>query len=135
MCGCLPASLGLAVACSVLSDWVQLALQIAGCSGWLLAETATSKPGAPCHGWPQALAETRRLLAEKDTALREKESRAAVLEERQRQTMDLCERQVAEARCALSRHGCRGILFVYGGWQQAPAHLQVHTGREKQETV
>lgn len=48
----------------------------------------------------QALAEAKRLLAERDTALREREARLSVLEERQRQTTDLCERQVADARWA-----------------------------------
>ena len=48
----------------------------------------------------QALAETKRLLSEKDTALREKEARLGVLEGRQRQVVELCEQQVADARCA-----------------------------------
>lgn len=39
----------------------------------------------------------------------------AVLEERQRQTMDLCERQVADARCGLQTVGCCGA----GEWHKA----------------
>ncbi|GAB4823137.1 hypothetical protein N2152v2_010183 [Parachlorella kessleri] len=57
-----------------------------------LKETAAAKE--------LALAETKRLLSEKDTALREKEVRLTALEARQREVVELCEQQVADARAS-----------------------------------
>ncbi|KAL4858126.1 hypothetical protein ACK3TF_001623 [Chlorella vulgaris] len=47
-----------------------------------------------------ALQDARRTASDRDAALREKEARVAALEERQKQLVELCERQVADARAS-----------------------------------
>lgn len=47
-----------------------------------------------------ALGEARRELATKEAALRDRDARVNSLEERQKQLVELCERQVADARAA-----------------------------------
>ncbi|PRW33759.1 hypothetical protein C2E21_7472 [Chlorella sorokiniana] len=97
-------------------------------------ELANQREADAAHN--TGLAEARRLAAEREAALREKEARVLALEERQKQLVELCERQVSEARAARDEEAARCCQEVAAAASDAARQkAEIIAGYERQVTA